>query len=74
MSTAPGIARRHRRVSFRTSLEESHEVVDAIRSGRDEDLEGELGDLLLNLAFQIVLGEERQAFTPFRCQGGWRRR
>ena len=44
-------------------LEESHEVVDAIRGGRDEDLEGELGDLLLNLAFQIVLGEERQAFT-----------
>ncbi len=44
-------------------LEESHEVVDAIRSGRDEDLEGELGDLLLNLAFQIVLGEERRAFT-----------
>ena len=45
-------------------LEESHEVVDAVRGGRDEDLEGELGDLLLNLAFQIVLGEERQAFTP----------
>ncbi len=45
-------------------LEESHEVVDAIRGGREEDLEGELGDLLLNLAFQIVLGEERRAFTP----------
>ena len=44
-------------------LEESHEVVEAIRGGRDEDLEGELGDLLLNLAFQIVLGEERRAFT-----------
>ena len=44
-------------------LEESHEVVEAIRSGQDEDLEGELGDLLLNLAFQIVLGEERGAFT-----------
>jgi ATP diphosphatase len=45
-------------------LEESHEVVDAIRGEREEDLEGELGDLLLNLAFQIVLAEERQAFTP----------
>tara|TARA_Y100000590_G_scaffold98418_1_gene111971 strand:- start:4230 stop:5018 length:789 start_codon:yes stop_codon:yes gene_type:complete len=44
-------------------LEESHEVVEAIRSGQDKDLEGELGDLLLNLAFQIVLGEERGAFT-----------
>ena len=44
-------------------LEEAHEVVDAIREGHDDDLEGELGDLLLNLAFQIVLGEERSAFT-----------
>ena len=44
-------------------LEEAHEVVDAIRGGHDDDLEGELGDLLLNLSFQIVLGEERRAFT-----------
>ncbi len=39
-------------------LEETHEVVDAIREGDDEELEGELGDLLLNLAFQIVVAEE----------------
>jgi len=39
-------------------LEETHEVVDAIRDGTDAQLEGELGDLLLNLAFQVVLGEE----------------
>jgi MazG family protein len=38
-------------------------VVDAIQDGEDGALEGELGDLLLNLAFQIVLGEEREAFT-----------
>ncbi len=44
-------------------LEEAHEVVDAIQEGHDDDLEGELGDLLLNLSFQIVLGEERKAFT-----------
>ena len=44
-------------------LEEAHEVVDAIRGSADDGLEGELGDLLLNLAFQIVLGEEREAFT-----------
>jgi uncharacterized protein YabN with tetrapyrrole methylase and pyrophosphatase domain len=44
-------------------LEEAHEVVDAIREGNDDDLAGELGDLLLNLAFQIVLGEERDAFS-----------
>jgi len=44
-------------------LEESQEVVDAIRAGRPEELEGELGDLLLNLAFQLVVGEERGDFT-----------
>lgn len=44
-------------------LEEAHEVVDAIRENNKEEIEGELGDLLLNLAFQIVLGEEQKAFT-----------
>ena len=44
-------------------LEETYEVVDAIREGNHEALEGELGDLLLNLAFQIVLGEESGHFT-----------
>ena len=39
-------------------LEEAHEVVDAIRHGDDRELESELGDLLLNLAFQIVVAEE----------------
>ena len=39
-------------------LEETHEVVDAIREGSPAELEGELGDLLLNLAFQIVVAEE----------------
>ncbi len=39
-------------------LEETHEVVDAIRNGDDLELESELGDLLLNLAFQIVVAEE----------------
>ena len=43
-------------------LEEAHEVADAIRSHDDEGLAGELGDLLLNVAFQIVLAEERGAF------------
>ena len=43
-------------------LEEAHEVADAIRAGDDEELSGELGDLLLNVAFQIVLAEERGTF------------
>lgn len=44
-------------------LEESHEVVDAIRAGDAAGLEGELGDLLLNVAFQVVLAEEAGQFT-----------
>jgi len=44
-------------------LEETHEVVDAIRDGDPGALEGELGDLLLNLAFQIVVAEEGGAFS-----------
>lgn len=43
-------------------LEEAHEVVDAIQDGSPGALESELGDLLLNLAFQVVLAEEQQAF------------
>ena len=42
-------------------LEETHEVVDAIHGGNPDALEAELGDLLLNVAFQIVVAEEAQA-------------
>lgn len=45
-------------------LEESLELADAILEGADEaTLRGEIGDLLLNVAFQIVLAEERAAFS-----------
>lgn len=43
-------------------LEEAHEVAEAVSDGDDAELASELGDLLLNLAFQIVLAEERGAF------------
>lgn len=43
-------------------LEEAHEVAEAIERSDEAGLEAELGDLLLNLAFQIVLAEERGAF------------
>lgn len=43
-------------------LEEAHEVADAVSDEDDASLPGELGDLLLNVAFQIVLAEERRAF------------
>ena len=45
-------------------LEEAHEVAEAIRSEDDEELASELGDLLLNVAFQVVLAEERDSFGP----------
>jgi nucleoside triphosphate diphosphatase len=43
-------------------LEESREVVAAIHDRDDGALQDELGDLLLNVAFQVVLAEERGAF------------
>lgn len=43
-------------------LEESHEVAETVTAGNDAALPSELGDLLLNVAFQIVLAEERKAF------------
>jgi MazG family protein len=43
-------------------LEEAHEVAGAIAAGDARALEGELGDLLLNVAFQVVIGEETGAF------------
>src|SRR5688572_18182212 len=44
-------------------LEEAHEVAEAVADRDDAHLPGELGDLLLNVAFQIALAEERGAFT-----------
>lgn len=44
-------------------LEEAHEVAGAIAGGDPGALRGELGDLLLNVAFQVVIGEETGAFT-----------
>jgi MazG family protein len=44
-------------------LEEAHETADAVVAGDDSELARELGDLLLNVAFQIILAEERGAFT-----------
>lgn len=47
---------------IRYLLEEAHEVADAVAAGDEAALQDELGDLLLNLAFQIVIAEERGAF------------
>lgn len=44
-------------------IEETHEVVDAIDADDAPMLRDELGDLLLNLAFQVVIAEETGHFT-----------
>lgn len=44
-------------------LEEAHETAGAIAAGDPDALRGELGDLLLNVAFQVVIGEETGAFS-----------
>lgn len=51
------------RTLVRHLLEEAQETADAIRREDRPALEGELGDLLLNLAFQVVIGEEEGSFT-----------
>ncbi|HYJ79515.1 MAG TPA: nucleoside triphosphate pyrophosphohydrolase [Longimicrobiaceae bacterium] len=43
-------------------LEEAHEVAGAIAAGDPAALRDELGDLLLNLAFQVVIAEEQGRF------------
>ncbi len=44
------------------TLEEAHEVADAIERGRFEELPGELGDLLFQVVFYARLGKERGWF------------
>ena len=44
------------------TIEEAYEVADAIARHDLDDLRDELGDLLLHLAFQLVIGEERGEF------------
>lgn len=45
------------------TIEEAYEVADAIERGDMKDLEGELGDLLLQTVYHTQMGEEAGAFT-----------
>jgi MazG family protein len=47
--------------------EEVAELEDALDSGEERRIAAELGDLLLHCAFQLVLAEERGAFTLSDC-------
>jgi len=44
------------------AVEEAYELMDAIESGDDHELEEELGDLLLQVVFHCQLARERKAF------------
>ncbi|NMW22378.1 MAG: nucleoside triphosphate pyrophosphohydrolase [Chlorobiaceae bacterium] len=44
-------------------LEESYELVHAIDQHDETELKKEIGDLFLHLSFQVLLSEERGAFT-----------
>lgn len=44
------------------AVEEVYELIDAIESGDDHELEEELGDLLLQVVFHCQLANERGAF------------
>lgn len=59
-------------------VEEALELDQAIAAGSPDEVRGELGDLLLNVAFQIVIAEERGAFDAEAVTRGleekmWRR-
>jgi nucleoside triphosphate diphosphatase len=45
-------------------IEEVLELDHALGDGTPDQIRGELSDLLLHLAFQLVLAEERREFTP----------
>jgi uncharacterized protein YabN with tetrapyrrole methylase and pyrophosphatase domain len=45
------------------AVEEAYELMDAIDSKDDKELEEELGDLLLQVVFHCQLGKERGAFN-----------
>lgn len=51
----------HRTLRYH-AVEEAYELIDAIEADDDQELEEELGDLLLQVVFHCQLGAERKAF------------
>jgi nucleoside triphosphate diphosphatase len=51
-------------------IEEAHELDDALRDGDDIKTREELGDVLLQVLFHSVVGEERGAFDAHAVAGG----
>jgi len=52
------------------AVEEVYELIDAIEAGDDQELEEELGDLLLQVVFHSQLARERGAFDFERVARG----
>src|SRR2546430_630424 len=59
---APGDHAQTRETLRPSLVEEALELDQALTHGAPAELRDELGDLLLHLAFQIVIGEERREF------------
>lgn len=52
--------------SLRTlTIEETYELADAILKNSDEEICGELGDLLLHIVFYAKIGEEKKSFDIY---------
>jgi nucleoside triphosphate diphosphatase len=51
-------------------IEEAHELDDALRDENDAQMREELGDVLLQVLFHSVIGEERGAFDAGDVAGG----
>ncbi len=45
------------------TIEETYELADAISSGSDDGIKGELGDLMLHIVFYAKIGSEKGVFT-----------
>jgi MazG family protein len=45
------------------TIEEAYELADAIISGSDDDIKGELGDLMLHIVFYAKIGTEKGTFS-----------
>jgi XTP/dITP diphosphohydrolase len=45
------------------TIEETHELVDAIRENDSEEIKKEIGDIFLHLVFYSKIGEEKEQFT-----------
>ncbi len=52
------------------TIEETYELIDAINKNDNEGICEELGDLLMQTAFQILFAKEREAFTSFDVTSG----